>query len=346
MKCALCGFGKADKRIPQSMTRSDSGEWVPGPRVLPPSLLARAYELAEGEERSEFVHNRKGCWAFKWISEEKTEILRKGAPVQTRHSSISAYMPAPKQIQSSKQPEALKLADFAISSAEHEWQELGLLFVPSPSDAGSTSTDPPPLAQPPQPSPGAMPPPQPQQPRAPAAEEDPLLTRTAGGKAPQLGTQLPAEAAELAEPACLSRIPGHMRGGLVTAGNARAVREQTGAKARAPPQTWEQRTDPSSRCNPRFLSELERAHRELRKAGAAAGAAADAQAAEWAERVATLEGELEVYKLAGEMLLAHGLPDTPFEMSQCIVNGHMRPDGIMSYRVADHVDNCQRSKCA
>ena len=76
--------GKADKLIPESLEMSATGYLVPGPRVLPPALLANAYKLADDEERSEFVHNRKGCWMLLRIADENKKILREGLPTERR----------------------------------------------------------------------------------------------------------------------------------------------------------------------------------------------------------------------------------------------------------------------
>ena len=330
--------GKADKLIPESLEMSATGDLVPGPRVLPPALLANAYKLADDEERSEFVHNRKGCWMLSRIADENKKILREGLPLQTRRSSKGAYVPPPTRSYIKHEP---TLNDFALDATAGEYEELGMAFVPRGAANGSGSSS---LYGSNQPDAA-----EPRHDRRSGEQLNDAASRaaTAGGAemptAKRVRFDTPTETMKeslRAPPSCTELIPVHMRGGMKTAALAQAAREATGARARKPPQTWQDRTDPSSRCKLSCLSELERAHREARKMIKLSTAELEQVVA---EREA-LEAELALFHEARELLHQHGLPDTPREMARALVDGCMAPESIMSYRIADHVENCQRSK--
>ena len=347
-RCAFCGFTKDLKPIPASARWSEEeSRWVcDGPCELPPALLASAYTLAAGETRSELVHNRPKCWTLKQIYAENKQILARPRPMQTRHAAAPTYMPPPTRTYNKQ----VILDDMRMDSGKGEWQELGLAFVPADGVDGGGSAAGPSASS----GPSAV-----EQPDDAAAGQDAAADDARGeGHEQQHGTsrkqrvrfadsveggtrvrsRLEDDSFEL-EP-IPTQMLGRAMGAQATSVKWQAWREATGSKPRAPPQTLEQRTDPSSRINERFLSAAEKLAKVLRKGQQAS----EAEREELVREVKQLQEELGLFDQARDMLEEHGLPDTPRELATAIVSGDMQAGGIMSFRIADHVENCQINK--
>ena len=324
----------------------DDSKWIKdGPRVLPPALLAEATSNGHGHERSEWVHNKRlsgqrCCYALNMIYDENKFLLQQPRPPQTRHAARSPYHPPQTREYNRKEP---KLTDLRLDSGACEWQELGLAFVPADGvDGGGGAAGPSASASRQDAAAGQD-----------AAADDVLgegqeqhrssrkqrvrfANNVEGGT--RVRSRLEDDSFEL-EP-IPTQMLGRAMGAQATSVKWQAWREATGSKPRAPPQTLEQRTDPSSRINERFLSAAEKLAKVLRTGQQAS----EAEREELVRQVEQLQEELGLFDQARDMLEEHGLPDTPRELATAIVSGDMQAGGIMSFRIADHVENCQINK--